>query len=295
VAVEVTARPPPTLTGPARLFVIAYPPEDVPEQGSGAPQAPPSFAWMSDPVAAPWPVILQVPIPPGLTASAILDLDGDGRPGWGDITSSPMANARGDGKAPVQFVLDHPIAGNAPKLGAPVPLGVGAGPGGPGGPPGGEGKGPEGPQSAGVQIEAQGVPMKAVRLVVTPSGAPAERWKGMVVIAGFPPGQRPKEGQPPAFFWTSGPSDLPWPPAFDLSLPVGLDLVVVEDKDGDGRPSPGDASGAPLLAFTPTGPEVALVMDQSFGGGPEGGGPDVPGGPKEPPSGEAPAKLPWER
>ena len=294
IAVEVTAQGAPTLSGPARIFVVGYRPEVVPQQGGGAPKGPPVFAWMSDPMPAQWPVHLEVPLPPGLTASAILDVDGDDRPGAGDYTSSPIPDARGKGAMTVAFVLDHAIGGGeAPQLGGPGPGAVGSGP---------AGKGPEaGGSRSGVQIQAAGRTVQEAALTVNPSGPPAPTFQGTVVIAGFEPGKRPTQGQPPAWFWTSGRVDLPWPPTFVVPLPVGLDLLVVEDKDGDGRPSRGDQAAAALPGWKPEGdkPALSVTIDQAFGAGPgpgSEGGPGGPGGPGDvgaagsPP----PAKLPWE-
>jgi hypothetical protein len=78
-----------------RFMVAGLPPGDV---FAWPPAVRPDFLWVSEPTRLQWPVKFEAQLPDGLDLIVVLDLDGDGLPGAGDLSSQPMQSfKRGDG------------------------------------------------------------------------------------------------------------------------------------------------------------------------------------------------------
>lgn len=74
------------------------------------PAARPEFLWVSEPTMLEWPVTLDAALPDGLDMIVVLDLDGSGLPGPGDLSSRPVARyQRGDAGPPEVVQLQEVI------------------------------------------------------------------------------------------------------------------------------------------------------------------------------------------
>ena len=67
----------------------------------------------------------------------------------------------------------------------------------------------------------------------------------------------------PSFFWISATLPLQWPLILPARWPEGMEVAVVLDLDGDGRPSAGDPASAlrPVSSSAPEGEEIQFHLD----------------------------------
>jgi hypothetical protein len=77
----------------ARILVAGFSPDSI-ERGMPAPLSTPSYFWSSEQLPIDWPVRAEVRLPdtPGQTVYVILDLDDNGQPSPGDLSSSALVN-----------------------------------------------------------------------------------------------------------------------------------------------------------------------------------------------------------
>ena len=91
----------------ASVLLVGYPPADgvrgQPEDGKR-----PLYLWQSDPLALSWPVLLDVPTPSGVSLFIVLDVDGDGFPSRGDLSTARVDLTPAAARPAVQqFTLDQ--------------------------------------------------------------------------------------------------------------------------------------------------------------------------------------------
>lgn len=188
---------------------------------------PPSHHAVSDPMPLSASFDLTIELVDGLTYLAILDLDDDGRPGAGELTSLPVPLP--EGSEPVPFRIDRPYIPPDRVSGT-----VAAAPVAPGLPS------PD---------EATGRTLRVDTTIKPPFLK-----EGRILVVGLPAsGDRPFRGPlevEPDFFWVSEPLQLDWPVSVQARFPEdGHDLLVVLDLDGAGAPSLGDLVTEPMLGF----------------------------------------------
>ena len=186
----------------------------------------PSHHAVSDPIDLAGSFEITVELVDGMTYLAILDLDDDGRPGPGELTSLPVA-LPSDG--PVPFRLDRPYIPPERVSGAAAPVPVGPG-------------------------LASAADAARRSLVVDTQIKPPFLKRGRILVVGLPASEdRPFRGPlelEPTFFWASDVQDLDWPVTIDARFPdPGHDVLVVLDLDGAGDPSLGDLVAEPMLGF----------------------------------------------
>lgn len=186
----------------------------------------PSHHAVSDPIELTASFEIEIELVGSLTYLAILDLDDDGRPGPGEITSVPTALPEGDGR--VSFVLDRPyippeqIAGTTRAIAQAPGL----------------------PSNEGAEER---------ELIVDTTIRPPFLKEGRILVVGLPasgdtPFQGPLEVEP-TFFWASDTVRLDWPVRVKARFPADGDVLVVLDLDGAGAPSLGDLVTEPMLGF----------------------------------------------
>jgi len=89
------------------VMLVGYRSADL-EQGIPRSGVPPNYSWRSEELMLTWPLSLQVPLPSNLTLFLILDLDGDGSPSRGDLSSGALVDdqpSREDRE--LSFLLDQ--------------------------------------------------------------------------------------------------------------------------------------------------------------------------------------------
>jgi hypothetical protein len=92
------------------LLALGYLAADV-DQGAPKEAVEPAYFWSSGTIPAKWPLRLTASLPEGLVLFLVADLDSDGAPGPGDLSTSgfPAWHAP-DGGAEIPFVLDRTFA-----------------------------------------------------------------------------------------------------------------------------------------------------------------------------------------
>ncbi len=224
--VEVTLSRLPSQTTGAVAF-IGFEPSHVEGPWARLGQAPSHHA-VSDPIELSTHFELKVELVGGLTYLAILDLDDDGRPGIGEMTSAPL-KVEADG-GPISVLIDQPYV-----------------------PPKGQG----GTSVAAVQAPGlPSAPGDPRELIVDTTIKPPFLKKGRILVVGLPAaGDKPFRGPlsvEPEFFWASDTVRLDWPVRVQGQVPAKGDVLVVLDLDGGGAPSLGDLTTEPLLNFRPS-------------------------------------------
>lgn len=201
------------------------------------------FLWRGAVEAGGYPTELQLPLPAdGMDVVLVLDVDGDGLPGPGDLASAPSTAFRrpAPGDSLTFTVAARHFAGREGDLRRLVE------------------------NAASRQARDTAPDPHALHTLVVDSTERPGAAAAVLLVLGFQPhphGGFPTPPQvPPDFTWRSDALPLTWPITVEAPLPSGLDLLVVLDLDDDGRPSPSDLTAAPLLRFEPPDGPVAVQL-----------------------------------
>jgi hypothetical protein len=115
-------------------------------------------------------------------------------------------------------------------------------------------------------------------LSVTVTPAPNLPKKANLVFIGFSEdqvdGNHPGKGTIPSFYWKSAKLRIKSPITLEVPLPEVVNLLVIVDADGDGKPNPEERSTSLLIDFKAAETPMILI-DQAFAdlGGPPRDGP----------------------
>lgn len=231
--IAIKLSPVPRQTTGAIAF-IGFRPEQMEGEWSRLGEAPSHHA-VSDPIELSAAFEVKVELIGGMTYLAILDLDDDGRPGPGELTSEPVA--LDTSRKTAHFVLDKPYIPPEQISG-----------------------------TTSVAVNAPGLPSNESgqdrALIVDTTIKPPFLKEGRILVVGLPAsGDVPFRGPlqvEPNFFWASDTLRLDWPVTVQARLPDSGDVLVVLDLDGAGTPSLGDLVTEPMLGFEPPEGEQPL-------------------------------------
>ena len=233
------------------LLLLAYRQEDVNPSGFPIRGARPIFQWQQPWGPVTWPARAEVrlPVQPGLRLFAVVDVNADGRLGPGDhVAVSPRALAiPADPAQAIAMRVDRTLPSPEPAAEL-VTGGCGGGEPTPATPDLAQPR-----TSAGIHLDTA-----EHELVVSRGAGASLAEPGMVIVQGYSPGRltegNPPFGEPPDFYWSGLDQDDTWPLTLLAQLPIGLDVLVVVDADGDSSPSPSDWSSEAL-------PDLQLPAD----------------------------------
>ena len=113
----------------------------------------------------------------------------------------------------------------------------------------------------------------ASEITIEVEPAPGLPSKATLVFIGFSDdqleGNHPKKGTIPAFYWKSGKVKIGEPLALKVPLPASLNMLVVADVDGDGKPNETERSTGLMIKFDASETKT-IRLDRFFGdlGGP---------------------------
>ncbi|MEE2830699.1 MAG: hypothetical protein VX498_16045 [Myxococcota bacterium] len=221
----------------AGVLVLGFSTTDM---DGGAPKkgALPVYVWRKKAEQLAFPLELTLKVAPDLALYTVLDQDNDGRMSGGDLRSEQW-DGGGSSRGALETRPAIPVDGNfasSDRQGAPI-------------------------------IEAGSGPPQPRQLVVRIAEPVPSNWSSPVMVVGFPENTLssgfPTRGGMHRFFWQSPEAVRSWPARFDLELPRDLAYLVVLDRDGDGRPSPGDWASSTLGIGTKT--ELEVVIAGLFG------------------------------
>lgn len=246
VSVHLTVRAGPGLKPPARaaIFLLGYPKGGI-KDGSPAPGVAPAFFWSRPPESLRWPLDLDALAEGGLDFVLLLDADGDGKPGPGDMLTPPVATASAlAAGTKLQFVLEGRLfsdkaPGNVANT-APGRAGI----------------------DAHLRVElAAGVTLPG---------------SGALFVAGYDNSSldqgRPRQGARPLFFWSRDAGPLKAPIECPGRVEPGLTHLLFVDTNGDGAEGPGDLLSAPVLVSPRPADPVRFTVVGRFD--PKGGAAD---------------------
>ena len=181
----------------------------------------PAFWWSqpSGPLTA--SMEISAPLAAGLHYFAVLSVDGNDLPDRGDFVGGPVPHTTAG--EPLVLAVDRrfgfKLAARPAEAAATPPPAV--------------------PTTQSVVLTLDGVEPPAGRVAV-------------LVLGHVAPKDRPDaEEAPPSYIFRSGPLALTFPATLELPLPTGLEVRLVLDVDGDGRPSAADLASSPHPAFAP--------------------------------------------
>jgi hypothetical protein len=206
----------------------------------------PTFSWRAE-LPGEWPLKVDVSVPMGLHLLAIRDANGDGITGIDDRLCDPFVVKKGTAPgAAVAVRLDQVFSpGPGQGLRGHEP-----------------GKGPGYPEDQSVEVV----------LHVDRSPELADLEPASVMVHSFRPGDLvdglPQAGVVPLSFWAMEDPDGDWPLEVRGWLPLGQDVLVVVDGDGNRGPGPGDwvTAAVPGFALPEGGRPVELTVIGPFSG-----------------------------
>lgn len=229
----------------ASVFVLAY---DARSLENGQPKAGsrPTWFFESRVPAGKGPHSLEAQAPVANVPLVLVDADGDGVPGPGDLLGRVDASKPGT----LDVKVDARFTTAAPTLAEAETRAVSAAPSTKGG-----------PRNDG--------PRRTLKILLEPPLAKPK--SAGIFVLGYPDGalegDLPRPGIRPLFAWQSPPLEPIFPITVEAPLPDGgLTLLLVLDGDASNEPGPGDLMAAPQHQFRPPaeGQSLTLILDRAF-------------------------------